>query len=284
MNPTFIPYALKPLVLLSALTIVLAGCDKNQLGTIDSKDATPVVSAIRVSPDSVYIENLTPSNGTYTTQVVVRTNAMDPDGASDLRQVLAGVLGKDNSLVSESSLHDDGQAPDSVAGDGIYSGTATVSLTRAQAGTFQVRTKAIDQAGAGSNANYARLIMARRNSAPLIAAPNAPDSVALSPTDTLLILMTIAASDSDGLADIAEVYFRSLTSSDPTFKFQMYDDGGVRVPTRPLSGDATAGDGVFSIIIQLPPSTTRGDRQFAFQAADSFGDTSSTYIHRFRVY
>jgi hypothetical protein len=268
-----------------AMALALAGCDKNTLGTIDSRDIAPTVTGLRVAPDSVYIDNLTPNNGTYTTQVTVRANASDPDGRSDLREVAADVLRGDNSVATSGvALHDDGVAPDSVSGDGIFSGIASVSLTRAQAGTFQVRAAAIDQIGAVSNSFYHSLKLTRRNAAPTIAVPNAPDSVALSPTDTLLIAMTIAASDSDGLADLAQVYFRSLTSSDSTRKFFLYDDGGVVTQSHARSGDAVAGDGVFSIIIQLPPSTTFGDRYFAFQALDTFGDTSATYVHKFRVY
>jgi hypothetical protein len=95
--------------------------------------------------------------------------------------------------------------------------------------------------------------------------------------------MSIAAADSDGLADIAEVYFRSLNSSDPTAKFFLFDDGGTVQRNGITSGDPLAGDGTFSIIVQLPSTSTTGTRLFAFQAKDTFGDTSATVTHSLEV-
>jgi hypothetical protein len=277
------PYLpLKSIALFMAIALALAGCDKNTLGTIDSRDIVPTVTGLRVAPDSVYIDNLTPNNGTYTTQVTVRANASDPDGKSDLREVAADVLRSDNSVATSGvALHDDGIAPDSVSGDGIFSGIATVSLTRAQAGKFQVRAAAIDQIGAVSNSLYHNLKLTRRNARPRIDPPNAPDSVALSPTDTVLIPITIAASDSDGLADIASVFFFSRVSSTPDDPIFLRDDGGAN---QSKSGDAVAGDGIFSIIIRLQPNVTRRDYPFEFYAVDSFNDSSAAYVHTLRVY
>ncbi len=91
--------------------------------------------------------------------------------------------------------------------------------------------------------------------------------------------MTIVASDSDGLQDISEVYFRSLNSTDSTAKFFLYDDGSTILRNGVLSGDQLAGDGVFTIVVQLPSTAAPGERLFAFQCKDTFDSTSAVLIH-----
>jgi hypothetical protein len=90
--------------------------------------------------------------------------------------------------------------------------------------------------------------------------------------------MSVRADDPDGLEDIQEVYFRSLDSSDPQRKFFLLDDGDLAG-----SGDRVAGDGVFSIIVELLPGTPARTFRFAFQAQDTFGDTSATILHSLTV-
>ncbi|MCZ6776606.1 MAG: hypothetical protein O7D34_09140, partial [Ignavibacteria bacterium] len=91
----------------------------------------------------------------------------------------------------------------------------------------------------------------------------------------------------DGLADVREVFFRSLDSKTPDFKFFLKDDGGTEPPSSPLfqpSGDSVAGDGVFSILIPLVDSpVVRRTNRFAFQAFDTFGDSSGIPLIHFLV-
>ncbi|MDR3668143.1 MAG: hypothetical protein P4L35_14975, partial [Ignavibacteriaceae bacterium] len=59
--------------------------------------------------------------------------------------------------------------------------------------------------------------------------------------------------------------------------FYMYDDG------RPEHGDAVAGDGIYSLIISLPPGTTKGTYRWEFQAQDREKKTSNIIIHNIVV-
>jgi hypothetical protein len=59
----------------------------------------------------------------------------------------------------------------------------------------------------------------------------------------------------------------------------MKDDGGAD----PLSGDAAAGDSLYTILIPVDNSTTRKTYRFLFQAADAFGDTSAAILHRLTI-
>ena len=53
-----------------------------------------------------------------------------------------------------------------------------------------------------------------------------------------------------------------MPSATPT-NFFMFDDGNLAA-----NGDSTAGDGVFSRVISVDPSTTTGPRTFLFRVTD----------------
>ncbi len=267
----------RSLLLAAAL---LAGCDKNQLAPIDSRNFAPLVSQLTFSPDSVYLDALTPSNGEYTVTTTVRARASDSDG--NLSAVTADLFMADGSLAAGGiPLHDDGSSPDSVAGDGIFSRSLQFQVTRAQAGSWQIRVSAIDDRGASSNFLSGRFRLARRNAAPWIFGLNAPDSLTRPTVGSFLFFMAISAADSDGLTDIQQVYFRNLDSPSQQRIF-LLDDGGV-LHNGITSGDSLAGDGRFSVIVQLPDTVSARTFHFQFQAADSFGDTSASLIHSLTV-
>ena len=267
--------------LLFSLTMI--GCEETDTGTIDSTNTNPSVSSPGLSPDTVNVDSLTASNGLYTIQATGLVQASDADG--DLSAVILRILHRDSSEpLSESSLHDDGISPDASAADGIFSGTVSFSLSRAETGPYRAQFVASDVRGLESNTLELTLFASRRNSSPTLDGQSliAPDTVQRPSTGSTLVFMSIAAADSDGLADIKEVTLRNLDSQSQT-KFFLLDDGGVISPTGVTSGDLLAGDGVFSIIIQIPSTIQVGLYRLAFQATDSFTDTSSTFIHNLIV-
>lgn len=271
-----IPWVLTAIV---ALPMLFAGCDKNQLASIDPKNSAPQVDHLTFSPDSIYLDALTPVNGEYTVTTTIRAHATDPDGNFDLAGVNANLIMPDGtSAPGRIPLHDDGVSPDSTAGDGLYSGSLEFQLTRAQAGRWQVGVTAVDQRGALSNSLSGQLKLARRNSPPLIFDLLAPDTLTIAAGDSSLLRMSIAASDSDGLADIVQVYWQSPDGQNPTFRFPMRDDGGLS--PGPPSGDLVAGDGTFSFMQWIKDSPTiRGRYRLLFKAEDTVGDTSLTLLH-----
>jgi hypothetical protein len=268
-----------PLIIFASL-LFLSGCDKNQLAPLDSKNSTPFVSQLRFNPDSIYIDNLAPVNSQYTITTTVDVVATDNDGSSDLMAVTVDIQRSSGALAASGiPLHDDGALPDSVRADGIFSGFVHFSLTRAQAGRYQVQASAIDRQGSRSNSLAKQLQLTRRNSVPsLFDLVVVPETLTIAPLDSALLRMSIAASDSDGLADIAEVYWKSPDGQNPDFKFPMKDDGGLSIGQP--SGDPVAGDGIFSFRQWIKDSPTiRGTYRLLFKAADSMGDTSSTILY-----
>lgn len=272
------------------LFVLVAGCDKNPSGLMDSKNSAPSVSDLHFSPDSVNIDNLTPSNGSYTVSTLVRARADDNDGHADLAGVKVDIVMTEGSVaVAGFPLRDDGVGPDTARGDGIFSGIVQFQLTRAQAGRWQVRVSAVDQRGTISNSLAALLNLARRNSPPFLTDVVVPDSVNLPQSGYILVQFTATAFDSDGLADVRTVYFRRIAPIDSNqTRFILKDDGGVDPPVNiggiPVrSGDDVPGDGRFSFLIPLLSTSTRRTNIFGFQAIDSFGDTSTTVQRSFTI-
>jgi hypothetical protein len=263
-----------------SLLLMAAGCEKPDGGAIDVGPYPPTLTNASLSPDTVNVDSLTPNNSVYTIRSAVSVQV-----GGKAVQVIAQLLQlNSSSTMMEIPLRDDGILPDLSSGDGIYSGSIEFEISRAEAGTYRVRFLAISSGGATSNIIDLALATTRANSPPFLDPLSliAPDTITVPPGGISLLVMSIAASDSDGLADIQSVYFLSPDGDNPTFRFPMKDDGGTE--PGPPSGDQIAGDGVFSILLSIADSPTiRGDYRFLFKAEDSFGDTSATVLHMITI-
>ena len=94
--------------------------------------------------------------------------------------------------------------------------------------------------------------------------------------------MTAAVVDSDGIADVREVFFYSLNSTNPSFKFILYDDGSLN--SIPPSGDLVAGDGTYTITVKLVDTpTVRKTYTFEFHALDKQGAAAPIVSKRLTV-
>jgi hypothetical protein len=259
-------------------TLLSSGCEDSKLGTVDTSGTPPYLRAATIRPDTVSLKTITPSGGKYTVTTTVQLNCTDPQGSQDI--LSAGVevyFPYSSDLATQATLADDGKAPDSTAGDHIFTGTVKLTIAQTDAGPFRVRFHANDALGLESNSLERTLQIDRANQIPVLSDLVAPDSVKIpSPRDTL-ILMTVKVTDPDGPGDIREVYFRSLDSSDPNAKYFLLDNGN------PNNGDAIDGDGVYSIIIILRDSTTRKTFRFSFQATDAAGESSVPIVHSLKV-
>lgn len=267
------------------VVVVFSGCEKNNLGTVDVKTDVPLLSSPVVTPDSVYLDALTPSGDSYPVSASVAVRSTMQEASQTL---LATVLRPGSaSTVLQITLRDNGSPPDLTAGDGIFSGTIQFSLTRAQAGNYRIRFSATTADGLSSNTLEKTLKLARRNSPPQLLAVTVPDTIDLPASDTIRVQFTATVSDSDGLADVREVFFRRISPPDPT-RFLMKDDGSlepaVLIGGIPLkSGDDVPGDGRYSFLIPVLPTSTRRTNVFEFQCIDSFGDTSRTIQRSFTI-
>jgi hypothetical protein len=271
---------LRSSVLAMSLTWITPGCDERDLDVLDSLNRAPSANSFAITPDSINVDGITPIGGTYQITLKSRVRATTSDGIGNSISVESSVHRLDGTgIISTAMLHDDGLSPDSVAGDGTFSGELSFSISRTQTGRYLVSAVARDRNGATSNELLRRLILTRRNSPPQVSDLIAPSTVQRPGSGNVLFSMSIAASDSDGLADVRETYFRNLDSPSQA-KIFLFDDGGANGS---FSGDLLAGDGRFSVVVLLPDTVSPRTFRFLFQAADSFGDTSASPLHLLTV-
>lgn len=268
-------------VIIVAVSAILAesGCDKNPLGVVETQGHAPTVSNVTLSPTVVRIDTVKPVNGTYTLNLVVSAKASDPDGYANIGTVQSDIVGPSGDRLLTVTMHDDGVAPDAVRGDEVFTARVDLPISREMTGRYYPFVIATDQSGFQSNAvSTSFLVFRQRNSPPRLSNLIAPDTLHVQQHVKVPIPMHVTAADSDGQGDIKEVYFLSLSSSSPTTHYQLLDDGG---GTNGESGDQVAGDGVYSIIVQLDPDSnaTKPNYLFQFQAKDAPGDTSGSLFH-----
>ena len=108
---------------------------------------------------------------------------------------------------------------------------------------------------------------------PEITAVELPDHVTRPATGEppVPVIVVVTAADPDGLANILRVE----TRLDGGGALNLCDDGGDGAcnptVTQASSGDATAGDGRFTVTLQVESSNTPGPRVFTFVAVDRSG-------------
>jgi hypothetical protein len=255
------------------LLALVSGCTKQSGGVLDPSGIPPFVGSTTVFPDTIRMKSLPQSNGILTVTIRAQARLIRQPGSANIAGVNASLIasGATDPLLTV-AMHDDGSSPDSVAGDGVYSALIQFTIPRSASGFYILKVVASDIQGFVSNAVETPLFMLRDNHAPVVSNLVAPDSAVVPVGGSALIPLYIRATDYDGQADITQVYFRSLDSSDPTQKFIMNNDGS--------APGSVPGDSTYSIIVKAPDSpTVRKTYRFAFQAVDTFGDTSATILH-----
>ncbi|HEX7573386.1 MAG TPA: hypothetical protein VF514_09845, partial [Bacteroidota bacterium] len=233
----------------------------------------PFVGATAAFPDTIKMKSLPQSNGILTVTIRAQAKLVRQAGSADIASVNASIIasGATDPMLTV-ALHDDGSSPDSVSGDEIYSALIQFTIPRSASGIYILKVLASDIQGFVSNAVESPLFMVRDNHAPVVSNLVAPDAVVVPVGGIAAISLYIRATDFDGQADITQVFFRSLDSSDPAQKFIMNNDGS--------APGSVPGDSTYAIIVKAPDGpTVRKTYRFAFQAVDTFGDTSATILH-----
>jgi len=101
-----------------------------------------------------------------------------------------------------------------------------------------------------------------------------PDTVVV--TTTTVILTSVEASDPNGQNDILKVFFIVYRPDSSTNgnELELFDDGNVDD-----NGDITAGDGIYSRLIQVDQTNEKGTYRFEFRARDRGGKLSNIIDH-----
>jgi len=101
-----------------------------------------------------------------------------------------------------------------------------------------------------------------------------PDTVVV--TGTTVLLTSVEASDPNGQSDILKVYFVVYKPDGTTNgnELELFDDGKVIE-----HGDLVAGDGIYSLLIQIDETNDKGTYRFEFRAKDRGGKFSNIIDH-----
>lgn len=211
---------------------------------------------------------------------ILTAEVHDPEGLSDIQDVIYAFFPPSFPTPTITSrLLDSGQFGDVTAGDGIYSAELSSGLF-GQAADYFIRLHAEDKSGnvSGAKVISIRGFFQKGNKPPVLANLVAPDTVKIDPNQDTRVLITIDVSDPQGLGDLDYVRFRSFLPNGNEAQqspFDLSDDGD-----QDTSGDETAGDGTYSILIILPSSgVPTGDFRFVFQAKDRSGAFSNEIEH-----
>ena len=199
---------------------------------------------------------------------------------TNIQSVYCDIFAADNSKLNSSpfALLDNGilSNGDSTANDGIFSNKFPLS-TYYPNGTYSIKYYTIDKSDLTKQVALGTFIYnnGQPNVAPVISNDIVnPDSAVV--TAPIVILTSVKATDQNGPRDIERVYFVVYRPNGTTNNNQnlMFDDGDIDV-----HGDQVAGDGIFSLLIQITPQNTKGNYRFEFASRDRNGEISNIINH-----
>jgi len=213
--------------------------------------------------------------------IFIRLGLNNPAG---INKITAEIYSPDNKRLQGSpvELFDDGNSSigDFVKGDGVYSQKFPFSQFFPN-GVYRIEYFSEDK----YLNNYKVAVKSlnfnngQSNIPPVVSNLQAPDTAFIG-QQTTVIKLTLDVLDSNGQNDIESVFFNSFippngnpSSGNP---FIMYDDG--------TNGDDTAGDGKYTVLVQLPATgVTKGVYRWEFQARDRGKKLSNVIIHNIYI-
>ena len=260
--------------LIFLIPLFLWGCANKYDGVIDTGSTNFQVTFVNSSNDTLYV----PGDSLIVISITLNT-------AANVKSIYFNIIGPDGENINSSPvpLFDDGNNAirgDLSKGDNTYSNKYPFSQSFLN-GKYTIqyyivnsldKTMLVAERSFNYNNNIADV-------PPVVSNLMAPDTVTINTSDTTHIPLSIQVDDPNGIKDIEYVFFNSfLPSGNPSSQnpFLMFDDG--------THGDAVAGDGIYSLVIGLPPAgVTKGTYRWEFQARDREKKTSNIIIHNIVV-
>lgn len=282
-------------------------CEYEKSGTIDPNFSAPYLFTVTLSHDSLNLDSPSPgiidSLGDNKYQISISVTGKGYHNPSS--PVTGGILKIFKPDTSAPFMKTN--LPTQVLLSDTISFTKLISfiLKRSDIGYLRLSFLLQTSSGLTSNIQEKGLLITRKNTPPRIEKISMPDSVTVGgiPSKDSSFLITANIFDSDGINDIDKVYFYSLKPDSTLARcgdsFTMEDDGSekdLNPPYNVKSGDLIAGDGIFSLKVQLltyslntrcpPPDTLwtqRGTYTFTFHAVDKSGVLSDSVSQTIEV-
>ncbi len=247
------------------LFAILSGCEKDFDGVIDTSTTSYQVTGVSNFGSFNYVVG----DSSKTIFLVLNSSG-------GVNKVYCDIIASDGKKINNNPfiLLDNGNPAngDNVAGDNKFSNILLLSQQN-PIGIYKINFYITDINGVTKLVALQQFTYdnGQTNVAPVIS--NAlvdPDTVIV--TDTLFIITTVMAADSNGLNDIQSVFFKVFNpDSSGGSEISMFDDGNFL-----QNGDQVAGDGIFSRIISVHQNNQKGTYRFQFQAKDRGGLFSNT--------
>lgn len=256
----------KTLILLVIMNVFMfTACDSIPTEVIDTADVDYQLVSISVPAQFIYNDqdstlSVTLSFKNSSTISRVWFNVLTVNASSTIKQNVYLSQGASNNDVTSFTGN-------TILGKGIPTGQYVLEFfveDNITAGNGKVKKVA---------SHNLEFLSGQQNSAPVISNLVAPDSIVVEDPRSLIELH-INVDDQNGLLDIDEVYFNVFGPGSTTGnKVSMFDDG------QEANGDVTANDGIYSRIIEITPTNTKGEYRFEFEAVDRVGALSNKIIH-----
>lgn len=250
-------------------SLVWFGCD-TMPGTEDVDAVAPILQSRNelIAPQVIDSDLIEVTAGTLSSEITISVSASDGDG--DLAMLYAVIQ---DPAAGGSKI---GSSEMSLPGNGNYILKMPVDFPEGSIGSYQVVVFASDTGGRMSNRLIGQVEIVAGSLPPVIGSIDIPSSITrpASGQPPILIPIVVSVSDPDGAANVLGVDI--VVNGGSTLK--ACDDGGQLVCNVGFgsSGDATAGDGKYTLTIQLNSDNAAADYQFDFTAIDRSGLRSET--------
>jgi hypothetical protein len=249
-------------------------CRNESQGTLDPDLGYPYILSLRLSESKINLDTSTTlalkrnNDGTYSINDSIYTYVIDPVDGNNLVSCSYALTPPGYSYPTQTGTLSRIQ----VAGNSAtFTGAASFTIQRSDIGDYTIAITVTGKSNFVSNTLGSTLFITRRNARPKISNLSIPDTLHRPDTGFKIVQFAINASDSDGIADIEKVFFKSINSTSPDFEQPMFDDGNLS-----LDGDSVAFDGRYSRLIPLDSSATLGRKEFRFWARDKSGALSDS--------
>jgi hypothetical protein len=163
-------------------------------------------------------------------------------------------------------------------GNDLYTASVAVPIRRGDVGDYRVIIDGTDSRGKPINPIFTKINVLFGNNPPAFCGITAPDTLDLPASGFIVVHIEACVTDPSGPGDIKRVFFNSfLPNGLPSIDnpFLTYDDG--------THGDRVAGDGQYSLDVQLPSTAQKGTYRFEFFAIDLSKLQSKVVIHTLYV-
>ncbi|MEZ4702431.1 MAG: hypothetical protein R2834_19010 [Rhodothermales bacterium] len=241
----------------AVIALALAGCDSAP-GPSDIQAIPPSLDAFSYSPQRLNVLEASPDqlvDDNVRVRFSVSVEAIDPDGqVAEVVMVLRSPTVDAEPVLAQNM---------NGSGNGTYELIRDIDLPKGDIGNYTVLVYAVDEDGLLSNQVRGTFVLENKGEPPVVESVEAPDTVQRPAAgEQTLVKIVATVSDPDGLGNISRVLLWNTAA--PGDRFDLFDDGQG-------GGDETAGDGRYTITVQVASDNTPGPRVFAFQAIDRAG-------------